>query len=70
MNHKNTVSFINKRLINYYTTKPRFGPKPKISHTQLDKNNLWILKPTGYNRGRGVSVFDDTYTLKRLINEI
>ena len=30
--------------------------------------NLWILKPTSLNRGRGIHVFKDLDTLKELIN--
>ena len=41
--------------------------RPKITDTQFAGKNIWILKPTGYNRGRGVSVFDSLEKLKTLI---
>ena len=31
--------------------------------------NIWILKATGFNRGRGIHVFSDLETLKKLIKE-
>jgi hypothetical protein len=35
----------------------------------FDSYNLWILKPTHLNRGRGIHVFRDLDTLKRLIKQ-
>ena len=35
----------------------------------FDSYNLWILKPTHLNRGRGIHVFRDLETLKRLIKQ-
>jgi len=31
--------------------------------------NIWILKPTGFNRGRGIHVVDSIKKLKKLIKE-
>jgi len=31
--------------------------------------NVWILKPTGFNRGRGVHVVNTISKLKKLIKE-
>jgi hypothetical protein len=36
----------------------------------FDGQNLWLLKPSDYNRGRGVSLFNSVDQLKRLIVEI
>jgi hypothetical protein len=38
-----------------------------LSH--FDGYNLWLLKPTHLNRGRGIHVFNDLPTLHRLIKE-
>lgn len=38
-----------------------------LSH--FDGHNLWLLKPTHLNRGRGIHVFSDLPTLHKLIKE-
>lgn len=38
-----------------------------VSH--FDGHNLWLLKPTHLNRGRGIHVFNDLGTLHKLIRE-
>ena len=38
-----------------------------LSH--FDGYNLWLLKPTHLNRGRGIHVFNDLNTLHKLIKE-
>eukprot|EP00826_Nyctotherus_ovalis_P024513 TRINITY_DN1894_c0_g1_i4.p1 TRINITY_DN1894_c0_g1~~TRINITY_DN1894_c0_g1_i4.p1 ORF type:complete len:662 (-),score=152.89 TRINITY_DN1894_c0_g1_i4:443-2428(-) len=38
--------------------------QPKLSKTQFIGKNLWVLKPTGYNRGKGITVFDSIEKLK------
>ena len=38
-----------------------------MSH--FDGYNLWMLKPTHMNRGRGIHVFNDLPTLHKLIKE-
>jgi hypothetical protein len=35
----------------------------------FDSYNLWILKPTNLNRGRGIHVFRDLETLRKLIKQ-
>lgn len=35
----------------------------------FDSFNLWILKPTHLNRGRGIHVFRDLETLQKLIKQ-
>jgi hypothetical protein len=35
----------------------------------FDSYNLWILKPTHLNRGRGIHVFRDIDTLHKLIKQ-
>lgn len=35
----------------------------------FDSYNLWLLKPTHLNRGRGIHVFRDLETLHKLIKQ-
>ena len=35
----------------------------------FDSFNLWLLKPTHLNRGRGIHVFNDMDTLIKLIKQ-
>ena len=35
----------------------------------FDSYNLWLLKPTHLNRGRGIHVFRDVETLMKLIKQ-
>jgi len=35
----------------------------------FDSFNLWLLKPTHLNRGRGIHVFNDLDTLHKLIKQ-
>lgn len=41
--------------------------RPKVPHTHLAGKNLWVLKPTHLNRGRGVTLFNSLHKLKALI---
>jgi len=43
--------------------------KPILPNTFLKKSNVWVLKPVGLNRGRGIEVFNSLETLNELINE-
>jgi hypothetical protein len=43
--------------------------KAKLMDTHFAGKNLWVLKPTGFNRGRGVSVFDTVEKLRALLKE-
>jgi hypothetical protein len=62
INHKlKTISFSKDRRVVSHS-------KAKLASTHFAGHNLWILKPTGFNRGRGVSVFDTMEKLKALIN--
>eukprot|EP00826_Nyctotherus_ovalis_P033190 TRINITY_DN2679_c0_g1_i17.p2 TRINITY_DN2679_c0_g1~~TRINITY_DN2679_c0_g1_i17.p2 ORF type:complete len:176 (+),score=40.24 TRINITY_DN2679_c0_g1_i17:131-658(+) len=42
--------------------------RPKLAETHFAGKNIWLLKATGFNRGRGVSVFDSMEKLKSLIH--
>ena len=68
--HKQCLKLINQKLQQISFSKDRRAVthcKPKISETHFAGRNIWILKPTGFNRGRGVSVFDSMDKLKSLI---
>ena len=54
------VAFTVDKRLTYYS-------RAKISRTQFAGKNLWMLKPTGCNRGRGVSVIDTLKKLESLI---
>jgi hypothetical protein len=41
-----------------------------LRDSMYDGQNMWLLKPSDYNRGRGVSLFNSVETLKRLIHEM
>jgi hypothetical protein len=36
----------------------------------MDGHNLWFLKPTAANRGRGVHVFDTIEKLQKLMSDL
>ena len=40
-----------------------------VKNTHFAGFNLWLLKPTGLNRGRGIHVFDTIERLKKLLKE-
>jgi phosphoribosylamine-glycine ligase len=41
----------------------------KLSPSYFQGHNIWILKATGFNRGRGIHVFNKLEELNRLIKE-
>ena len=43
--------------------------KRRIPLSHFEGHNMWILKATGFNRGRGIHVFNNLSELKRLIKE-
>lgn len=45
----------------------RLGQKYTMPLCHFDSYNLWILKPTHLNRGRGIHVFRDPESLHKLI---
>jgi hypothetical protein len=38
-----------------------------VRASHFDGRNVWILKPTGFNRGRGIQIFDTMDSLNTLI---
>lgn len=49
----------------------KFSPylKPKVYKTYYGGANMWLLKPTGMNRGRGIELFNTLEDLNRYINQ-
>ena len=45
--------------------------RPKMERTSIGEDNkyVWLLKPTGFNRGRGIHVFNNLNQLEKLMNE-
>jgi len=42
---------------------------PFLSQTHFVGKNIWIIKPTGFNRGRGVEVFTSIDQMKKIIKD-
>jgi phosphoribosylamine-glycine ligase len=43
--------------------------KMKVPSSHFQGHNIWILKATGFNRGRGIHVFNKLEELNKLIKE-
>eukprot|EP00347_Sterkiella_histriomuscorum_P006796 403351400 len=41
----------------------------KLLQSSHDYKNLWLLKPTGLNRGRGIHIFKSLEELKQILND-
>lgn len=50
-----------------FTFEKRASTKYILPLSHFDGFNLWLLKPTHLNRGRGIHVFRDLDTLHKLI---
>jgi len=76
---KKPVYEIRKRFRNYipmpaYDKKGVYGnspfTKPKMKPVYMNGSSyLWLLKPTGFNRGRGIQIFTTLDQLEKYINE-
>jgi hypothetical protein len=67
---KQALGIINSKLQQIRLSRERLAVthcKPKIVETHFAGKNIWMLKPTGFNRGRGVTVFNSMEKLKGLI---
>ena len=63
---------INTKLANMTFNKERRIVRsciPLIQSTHFKGKNIWIIKPTGFNRGRGVEVFTSLEQMKKIIKE-
>jgi hypothetical protein len=49
--------------------KPPIYSKRKLTLPQYQGHNIWILKATGFNRGRGIHVVTKIEDIKSLIRE-
>lgn len=43
--------------------------KARLKKTYYNGGNMWLLKPTGLNRGRGIELFNTLEDLNRYINQ-
>jgi len=43
--------------------------QPKVFDSFFRGSNLWLLKPTGYNRGVGIEIFNSLQALNKYLNE-
>ena len=76
---KKPIFEVRKRFRSYipmpaYDKKGIFGnsiyTKPKMKPIYMNSGSyLWLLKPTGFNRGRGVEIFTTLDQLEKYINE-
>ena len=56
----------NKMTVKKFTNRSS-GLVMPMSH--FNGQNVWILKPTGFNRGKGIHVVNTLSKLKKLIKE-
>lgn len=67
---KQCLKLIDQKLLQIGISKERrmvSHCRPKIVESHFAGRNIWILKATGFNRGRGVTVFNTMDKLKALI---
>lgn len=69
---RKTLETINKALSTHVNLveKRRCYRTITLRESMFDGQNIWLLKPSDYNRGRGVSLFNSLEQLKRLIIEL
>lgn len=62
---------INKKLKTFQVNMEKKAPKNhfKISESQHDHKNIWLLKPTGFNRGRGIHIFRTFEEFKKILRD-
>lgn len=41
----------------------------KLLHSAHDHKNIWLLKPTGLNRGRGIHIFKNYDEMKQILKD-
>lgn len=66
------IEGINNKLSNFGISRDRriiSHCKLKMYDTHILDKNIWLLKPTGFNRGRGVVIFDSLEQLRKLIKD-
>ena len=70
--NRKALEVMNKALVSHpnLSEKRRCYKTLNLHESMFDGQNLWLLKPSDQNRGRGVSLFNSLEQLKRLIVEI
>ncbi len=43
--------------------------KPTLHSSFIRGYNIWLLKPTGLNRGRGIEIFNNLEQFKQYVQE-
>jgi hypothetical protein len=71
-NLQSDITEINKKLFNYQTATERKAQialkNPyKLMQSAHDHKNIWLLKPTGLNRGRGIHIFQTLEELRQIL---
>ena len=57
-NIEQDVPYLNKKMIEMQQTKEKSIKSPyQMNDCCHNKQNLWLLKPTGFNRGIGIHIF-------------
>jgi hypothetical protein len=73
-NSDSDISTINKKLRHLQSIAERKGGpvhrnQYKMSDCAYDQKNIWLLKPTGLNRGRGIHIFRTFEELRKIMRE-
>ena len=58
--HKTSTDLraVNKEIAAWAAKGPRTSASYALGETMFDGRNFWMIKPTDFNRGRGVQVFN------------
>jgi len=67
--NKNLPTFELNKLLKELQTKTdkRIKTVAYVGDAEHQNKNLWLLKPTGYNRGIGIHVFNSVDDLKSIL---
>jgi hypothetical protein len=65
--HKNYLQNAKKEITKkYMKSKTEINyQNVRLSKCMMDTKNLWLIKPTGYNRGFGIEIFENLDDLKK-----
>jgi hypothetical protein len=65
------LALINKEISSHhmYPSSKKSQTKYTLCENMFQGNNLWLLKPTDFNRGRGVQVFNSFEQFKKLLHD-
>mmetsp|Transcript_29337 Transcript_29337/g.44198 ORF Transcript_29337/g.44198 Transcript_29337/m.44198 type:complete len:246 (-) Transcript_29337:477-1214(-) len=63
------VEFINQKLYEFQLAKEKTLKTPyKLTDCCHNQQNLWLLKPTGFNRGIGIHIFNNFDQLREIMH--